>query len=72
MLAAWTLTSIPAAAIIPASAIPAINAGKYIKVFGFTMPLHFHDVGQIPNKAVSYPPRILLTDKEVTSIFDAE
>ena len=54
------------------NAIPAISAGKYINVFGFTMSLHFHEVGQIPNNAVSYPPRILLTDKDVTSIFDAE
>ena len=54
------------------NAIPAISAGKYINVFGFTMPLHFHEVGHIPNNAVSYPPKILLTDKDVTSIFVAE
>src|SRR5699024_8270113 len=55
-----------------ASATPAMSAGRYRKVFGLTMPLHFHDVGQIPNNAALYPPRICPTDREVTSIFDAE
>ena len=37
------------------SAIPSamldISAGKYINVFGFTIPLHFHEVGHTPKSA---------------------
>ena len=41
-------------------------------MFGLTIPLHFHEVGQMPNSAALYPPSIWLTVSEVTSIFDAE
>ena len=55
-----------------ANATPAMSAGKYMNVFGLTMPLNFHEVGQMPNNAALYPPRICPTDKDVTSIFEAE